>query len=520
MFFSYYNYYCMTKPVVLAILDGVGISQETEGNAVYLAKKPNLKKISEEFLGASLRASGIEVGVPWGEVGSSEVGHTNLGAGLVIYQNYPRISLAIQDGSFLKVPAWDEIIKRPAVHLIGLATNSGIHAHIDHLLALIKMLAQKKYKGEVFIHVFTDGEDASPRSAKIFIEMIEKEIASSGIGKIASVTGRYWAMDRNKNWDRTEKTIACLAEGKGATARSAEEALQNAYGKNVEDELIEPTAIVDKKGDPAGLLKKTDAAVFFNFRPDRARQLTTALNKINGLYLVTMTQYEDEYKGPVAFPPAYITHPLAKILSDAGKSQFHIAESEKYAHATYFFNGGKEEPFPKEDRDTIPSPAVPNYDQKPEMAAYEITEKILSALEKQKYDFIVVNFANGDMVGHTGNLKAATKAIEVLDECLGKIANAVLQLNGTLVITADHGNCEEMINLETKQIDTEHSINPVPLWIVGNNYRAESMPASTGAEPSGILADVAPTILEIMQIPQPKEMTGKSLLHSIGRLLI
>lgn len=511
----------MPKPVVLVIMDGVGISREKEGNAVYLAKKPNLQKISENFLGAELHASGIEVGIPWGEVGSSEVGHANLGAGLVIYQNYPRISLAIQDGSFFKIPVWEEIVKKPAVHLIGLATNSGIHAHIEHLLALIKMLAKKKYKGGVFVHLFTDGEDAPPRSARIFIDMVEKELAELKNGRIASVTGRYWAMDRNKNLDRTEKTISCITKGKGAAAKSAKEAMEAAYAKNIEDELIEPTVIVDKKNNPVGLLKKTDAAIFFNFRPDRARQLTEALIKMEGLLLATLTQYQENYPVKVAFPPQYITEPLAKVISNSGKTQFHIAESEKYAHATYFFNGGMEAPLPKEDRVTVPSPAVPDYDQKPEMAAYEITEKILLALDKQKYDFIVVNFANGDMVGHTGNLKATVRAIEVLDECIGKIAGKVLELDGTMVITADHGNCEEMINLETKQIDTEHSTNPVPLWIVGKAYRAADKPATPpGGEPAGILADVAPTILEIMALLQPKEMTGESLLHSISRLVI
>lgn len=510
----------MTKPVVLAILDGVGISQEKEGNAFYLAKKPNLQKISETFLGTTLHASGIEVGVPWGEVGSSEVGHTNLGAGLVMYQNYPRISLAIQDGSFFKLPIWEEALTKPAVHLIGLTTNSGIHAHIDHVLALIKMLKEKKYKGNVFVHAFTDGEDAPPRSAKIFIEMIEKELADLKNGKIASIAGRYWAMDRNQNWDRIEKTMACLTKGAGASAKSAEEALENSYAKNIEDELIEPTVITNNRGS-VGVIQPGDAAIFFNFRPDRARQLTEALMKINGLLLITMTQYNEKYPVKVAFPPQYITQPIAKVISDAGKSQLHIAESEKYAHATYFFNGGQEMPFPREDRATIPSPAVPDYDQKPEMAAREITEKILAAIERQKYDFIVVNFANGDMVGHTGNLKAAVKAIETIDECVGKIAGAVLKQDGVLLITADHGNCEEMINLETKLIDTEHSTNPVPFFVVGTAYQAGNLPITPlGAQPTGILADVAPTILEIMQLPKPKEMTGKSLLKSISRLVI
>ncbi len=505
--------------MVLAILDGFGISEEERGNAVRLANKPNFKKISENFLGTALHASGIEVGVPWGEVGSSEVGHTNIGAGLVIYQNYPRISLAIQDESFFKIPVWDEVVQKPSVHLFGLLTNSGIHAHVDHAIGLLRMLSQRKYKGEVFVHAFTDGEDAPPKSAAIFLEMVEKEMATLKIGKIASITGRYWAMDRNKNWDRTDRTIACMMEGTGVTAESAGEALARAYQNNISDELIEPTVIVGKNGQPIGLLKKSSAAIFFNFRPDRARQITEKMSKIDGLLLVTLTQYEEKLPVKVAFPPQYITHPLARVVSDAGKSQFHIAESEKYAHATYFFNGGIEEPFPGEDRNTVPSPAVSEYDQRPEMSAYEITDRILAALEKQKYDLIVVNFANGDMVGHTGNLKAATKAVEVLDECIGKIASKVLALDGNMIITADHGNCEEMIDLSTGVADTEHSTNPVPLFIVGNAYSAKEKPFHHG-EPAGILADVAPTILEIMQIPQPKEMTGKSLLKNIGRLSI
>lgn len=507
----------MTKPVVLIIMDGTGIAEEARGNAVALAKKPNLKKISETFLGAKLHASGIEVGVPRGEVGSSEVGHTNLGAGVVVYQNYPRVSLAIQDGSFNKLPIWDELMEKPAIHLFGLISNSGIHAHIDHVIGLLRMLSEKKYRGQVFLHAFTDGEDAPPRSALVFIRMIEAEMSKLGLGKIATITGRYWAMDRSKNWDHTKRTIACMMDGQGATAHSAEEALSNAYAKNVEDELIEPTVITGKSG-PIGQMKKGDAAIFFNIRPDRARQLTESLSKIEGLLLITLTQYEENLPVKIAFPPQFITHPLARVISDAGKAQFHIAESEKYAHATYFFNGGVEKPFPGEDRATIPSPTVPDFSQTPEMSAYGITEKILSVLEKQKYDFIVANFANGDLVGHTGNLKAAAKAIDVMDECIGKIAARTLELGGAMLITADHGNCEEMIDLETGQPDTEHSTNPVPLFIIGKEYQAIGKPAMNNAEPAGILADVAPTILEIMQIPQPKEMDGKSLLKSIGRI--
>ncbi|MBI2024498.1 MAG: 2,3-bisphosphoglycerate-independent phosphoglycerate mutase [Candidatus Harrisonbacteria bacterium] len=512
----------MLKPVVLLILDGLGISPETRGNAIHLAKKPNLKKVGENYLGCELQSSGTAAGIPWGEVGSSEVGHTNIGAGVVVYQNFPRINLAIQDGSFYKIPIWDEAIKRPRVHLIGLVTNSGIHAHIDHLLALIKMLARKKYKGEVFIHAFTDGEDAPNRSAPVFIKTVESEIAASKLkAQIATITGRHMAMDRSNKWERTDATIDCMTKGSGEIAKSPEKALENAYVRNIEDEAIPPTVIVGKNERPVGLLQKGDTAIFFNFRPDRARQLTERLQKLEGVFLITMTQFSENFTAPVAFPPAYIENPLAKVISDAGKKQFHIAEGEKSAHATYFLNGGKEAPFPGEDRVVIPSQEVESYAQKPEMSAYQITEKIMEAIKSNKYDFIAANFANADMVGHTGNLEAAIKAVEVLDECVGKIAGSTLAAGGVMTITADHGNAEEMINLETGKTDTEHSTNPVPFWIVGKNYLATNLPAQgSGEEPAGILADVAPTILEIMEIPKPKGMTGKSLIGAITRLVI
>ena len=508
----------MLRPVVLAILDGTGLSDDPNGNAVAQAKKPNLKNFSENYIGAKLRASGIDVGVPWGEVGSSEVGHTNIGAGLVIYQNFPRVTLAIQDGSFFKIPVWDEAIKRPNIHIMGLLTISGIHAHLDHLVGLLQMLSMKKYKGGVYLPLFTDGEDAPHRSAPKFLKQLQEAMKNYKIGAIASVSGRYWPMDRSKNWDRVQKFMDVLLEGKGPTAASMEEVLKNAYAKEVEDEMIEPTVIVDTKGAPIAKMTNKDAAIFFNIRPDRARQLTETLEKIDGLLTITMTQYEESQKAKVAFPPQFITEPLAKVVSDAGKKQFHIAESEKYAHVTYFLNGGREAPFKGEDRETIPSPKVSGYEKKPEMAAYEITEEVLKRLDQDKYEFIVINFANGDMVGHTGNLKAATKAIETVDECLGTIAKKVLEMDGVLVITDDHGNCEEMINYQNKEIDTEHSTNPVMLLVVGKQYLSPEAPVIS--EPTGILADVAPTVLDIMGIQKPKEMTGQSLLRVIGRIEI
>ncbi len=513
----------MPKPLVLAILDGTGLSDNPEGNAVALAKKPNLKEFAKNYLGTKLKASGIDVGVPWGEVGSSEVGHTNIGAGVVLYQNYPRVSISIQDGSFSKIPIWDEAIKRPNIHLIGLLSLSGIHAHLDHLVGLLEMLSKKKYKGGVYIHIFSDGEDAPHRSAPDFLKQLQAAMRKYKIGEIASIGGRYWAMDRSKNWDRVQKFIDVLREGKGPSGGSAEEVIKNAYKNDIEDEMIEPTVITKKKGllsserIPVATMKDSDAAIFFNIRPDRARQLTELLEKINGLLTITMTQYSETQKAPAAFPPQYITEPLAKVVSDAGKKQFHIAESEKYAHITYFFNGGKETPFKGEDRVTVPSPKATSYDKKPEMAAREIAEEVLKRLDQDKYDFIAINFANGDMVGHTGVLQAAAKGLDVIDECLGKIAKKVLEMDGTLVITDDHGNCEEMLNAKTGEADTEHSTNPVMFFIIGKPYYSPQVPAIS-VEASGILADVAPTILEIMNIPKPKEMTGQSLLHSIGRI--
>lgn len=510
----------MSKPVVLLVLDGVGVSNETRGNAVAAAEKPNLRKIGENFPGTKLQASGIAVGLPWGEVGSSEVGHANLGAGFVIYQNYPRVSLAIQDKSFFKLPTWEKALERPNIHIMGLVTDSGIHAHIDHLLGLIKMLAMKKYRGGFFLHLFTDGEDAPPRSALSFLQKIQEALKKNRIGAIASVTGRHWAMDRGQNWDRTERTLKCLTEGQGLTAASAEEAIQNAYKTGNGDEMIEPTAIIDNNGRPVGLLGRGDAAIFFNIRPDRARQLTELLIKLPDIRVITMVQYEEGYPVEIVFPPQHITHPLAKIISDAGKTQLHIAESEKYAHATYFFNGGWEAPFPGEERMVIPSPKVPSYTEKPEMSAYEITDKLLEYLDSRKYDFLMVNFANGDMMGHTGNLKAAAKALETIDKCVGKIMEKVLALDGAMIITADHGNCEEMINLKTGQPDTEHSVNPVPFYLIGNAYRLPASPIGQSGEPAGILADVAPTILELMDVPKPKLMSGQSLLNLSGKLIL
>ncbi len=518
------------KPVTLLILDGFGISPEKKGNAVIAAKTPNLEKISKEYPGTTLKASGAEVGLAWGEMGSSEVGHTNLGAGLVIYQNLPRINLAIQDKSFFSLASWKKTSeyakkKNSDLHLMGLLSNGGVHSHIDHLFALLD--AFKDFNGNIFLHLFTDGQDTAPESGVKFLEMLEENIYKRKNVKIATVIGRYYSMDKNENWARTRLAYDCLTLGKGTGIAKASDAFKIAYDKGLIDETLEPSVVMGEDGFPVGLIKENDAVIFTNFRADRARQLTQAFvfpefrnfprKKISGLEFVSMVSYGVEYPVESAFSAQFITAPLAKVISDSGKKQFHIAETEKYAHVTYFFNGGTEKEFSGEDRAIIPSKQVKSYDLSPEMSAREITARGIKEIKGGKYDFLVINLANGDMVGHTGKFKAGIKAVEVLDECVGDIVKAVLDSDGTLVITGDHGNVEEMINLETDEIDKEHSINPVPFWIVGNRFKKE-IPSSAEfiSESGGILADVAPTILDIMKIKKPEEMTGASLLDVIS----
>ena len=519
-------------PLVLVIFDGFGISFEKKGNAIAAAKIPNLKYISDNFAGTLLQASGMEVGLSWGEMGSSEVGHANIGGGLVIYQNLSKINLAIQSGEFFKLEIWKKVVKHAtennsAIHLMGLVSNGGVHSHSDQLIAIVKTIKQLDFKGKVFIHVFTDGQDVAPASAMKFIEAVAKEIKKIKIGVIATICGRYYAMDKSENWDRTERAYNCLTAGVGKQTFSPEEAISESYSRNIKDENLEPTVIVDASKRPVGLIKDNDALIFFNFRADRARQITRAftaedfnkfpVKKMKNLFFVSMIQYGIGYPTESVYPPEHISSPLAKVVSDAGKTQIHIAEKEKYAHVTYFFNGGAEKEFPGEERVIIPSKVVSGYDQKPEMSAYEILDRVLEEIKKGKNNLIVVNFANGDIVGHTGNFKAGIKAVEVLDECIGKIYKEITKASGMLVITADHGNVEEMVNLETGEVDKEHSTNPVPLWIVSEATKKKAkVTRPVRVTPDGILADVAPTILELMGISKPMDMTGNSLLNIIS----
>ncbi|MDP3999110.1 MAG: 2,3-bisphosphoglycerate-independent phosphoglycerate mutase [bacterium] len=512
------------NPLILIILDGFGITLNKKGNAVANAKIPNLRDISGHYPGALLQASGAEVGLAWGEMGSSEVGHANLGAGTVVPQNLPKINTAIKDKNFFNFPVWKKAVEHAqannsALHIMGLLSNGGVHAHIDHLLAILNIIKNLGYAGKLYLHVFTDGQDTAPKVAIKFIEPLEAELKKLGIGKIATVIGRYYSMDKSEHWDRTEKAYRCLTEAEGIKVGSPKEALDDGYAKNFRDETLEPYVI-----SKDGKIKDNDALIFINYRADRTRQISRALvndkfdkfsrNKLKNLYYLTMMPYAADIVADSVFPPDVVPNPLAKVLSEAGKTQFHIAETEKYAHVTYFFNGGTEEPFAGEERVIIPSKEVKSYDTAPEMSAKEILAKTSEILTQKKFDFLVVNFANGDMVGHTGNFEAGVKAVETLDEAVGKLVKEILVMNGVALITADHGNVEEMVNLETNEIDKEHSTNPVPVWLITPENRQEQpFPPLVSVIPQGLLGDVSPTILELMGVPQPADMSGTSLLN-------
>ncbi|HLM83804.1 MAG TPA: 2,3-bisphosphoglycerate-independent phosphoglycerate mutase [Candidatus Bathyarchaeia archaeon] len=520
----------MRKPVYLIILDGWGESPNLEGNAIAQAKTPTVDKLTRNYPMTLLQASGISVGLPWGEVGNSEVGHITLGAGRVIYQSLPRITLSIQDGSFFKnesLLAAAENAKKNggALHIIGLASNGGVHSSLDHLYALLE-LGKNNGLEKICLHLFTDGRDTPPQSGLKTIQDIEERIKDFPGTRIASVCGRYFAMDRNDNWNRIEKAYALLTEGAGAREKSASSAMEKSYAKNITDEFIEPVAIEDEQGNVFPIAEK-DSVIFFNFREDRARQLTKAFTLptfskferkkyLSDIEFVTMTMYEENLPVTVAFGPQEIKNCLGEILSQSNINQLRIAETEKYAHVTYFFNGGREEPFPGEDRALIPSQSVSTYDKLPEMSAYIIEEKIFDEIGTGKYGFTLINFANADMVGHTGKLNPAIAAVEAVDGCLGKIIPEILKIGGHIFITADHGNAEEIVNPRTEEIDTEHSTFPVPFWYLNpENHKPKNESEILRAKGNigGLLSDVAPTILAVMDIPAPREMTGQNLME-------
>ncbi len=507
-------------PVILIVLDGFGINHHTQGNAVAAAKAPLFTSLFRDFPNTELHASGEHVGLPDGQMGNSEVGHLNLGAGRIVYQDITRISKSIRDGDFYKNPvllaAMDRVREKgTTLHLMGLLSDGGVHSHLDHIMAMFD-LAKSRGVGKAVFHAFLDGRDTPPSSALGYLVRLQAHLARTGAGSIATVMGRYYAMDRDKRWERVQKAYDAMVLGEGIRKTSADDAVKGSYEHQRTDEFVLPAVITDPRtGLPVATMGDGDAVIFCNFRSDRAREITRALTdpafdgfrreRIPQLAsFVCLTTYDETFGLPVAYGPVRLTKILGEVLSQKGIRQLRIAETEKYAHVTFFFNGGREEPFALEDRVLIPSPRdVATYDLKPEMSAREVTDETVKRIRTREYGFILINFANPDMVGHTGVLAAAVRAVEVLDDCLGRIKQAAEETGARMVITADHGNLEVMEDNASGQPHTAHTTGPVPFIIVG---------LRTGLRSGGCLADVAPTVLQLLGLPQPKEMTGKSLL--------
>lgn len=543
------------KFVLLAILDGWGISANEKGNAIAHANIPNMKRLMASFPHTQLGASGESVGLPRGEVGNTETGHLNLGAGRIIYQDLARINVSIADGSFFDNPvltgAIDHAQKQNSkLHIMGLVGAGGVHSNAEHLYALIQLAARRNFK-EVYVHAFTDGRDSPPTASYTYLSALEAMMQKESTGKIASVMGRYWAMDRDLRWDRTAKAYFALTKGEGVKATSVKEAIDAAYKNKQTDEFIEPTIITEDGTTPIATIQNNDSVIFFNFRIDRPRQLARAFilpslsvqqswgfdpyavkydkkhteekaaaapvfergKMLSNLYFVTMTEYEKSLGNlgaHIAFPPEIIQMPLGRVVAMADKKQLRASESEKERFVTFYFNGQREVGFENEDHMIVPSPKVKTYDLKPEMSAHELTEKLMARMATDAYSLIVVNFANADMVGHTGNYEAAIKGVEAVDECIGKLSNYVLQTEGTMIITADHGNAEEMLTANG-EASTEHSANPVPFIAISKDFLGR-----TQTLPSGVLADVAPTIVKRLGLEVPSSMTGRNLLETMG----
>jgi len=522
------------KPVVLMILDGWGVAPASDGNGVSLSKTPNFDRYVASYPAMTLLASGESVGLSWGEMGNSEVGHLNLGVGKIFYQNLPRISKAIDDGSFFNNPALLKTVQHvqahnSKLHLVGLVSEGKVHAMLSHAVALLEFAKKNKIK-DVFVHAFLDGRDSQYNSGLGFIEELEKQMDKIGVGKIASLHGRLYAMDRDNRWERVEKTYRVMVDGKSEeTFEDPIEAIEKSYQDKVYDEEFVPVCIA-KSGAPFGLIANNDAVISFNYRADRARQLTHAFidetfdkfdrgEKLQNLFFCTMTEYEKDLPVEIIFNREYVRTSLPKILSEKGFRQLHIAETEKYAHVTFFFSGGVEEAFSGEERIVIPSPKVASYAETPAMSAKKVTEELQKEILQEKHDFIVVNFANPDMVGHTGNIEATIKAIETTDKCLGEVVDLVLSKNGAVVVIADHGNAEELVNLQTGEIDKEHSTNPVPCLIIGHEFEGKTaldvqMVGNDLSliQPIGLLSDIAPTVLKLMGVAKPDDMDGRALI--------
>ncbi len=504
----------MKKPLALIILDGFGIRDNEKGNAIKFAKTPNLDKMLKENPVVLIGASGMDVGLPDGQMGNSEVGHTNIGAGRIVYQELTRITKDIKEGTFFNNEALLGAVENckkndSALHVMGLLSDGGVHSHIEHLYGILQ-LAKNNGLTKVYVHAFMDGRDVPPSSGIDFVKALEAKMQEIGVGKIATISGRYYAMDRDNRWERVARAYDAIVNGKGNKADSAVAVMENSYKENVTDEFVVPSVIVED-----AQINANDSVVFFNFRPDRAREITRTLvdEKFEGfkrekgfmpLYYVCMTQYDATMPNVhVAMKPQSLNNTFGEYISKNGLTQLRIAETEKYAHVTFFFNGGVEAPYSGEDRALIKSPEVATYDLKPEMSAYEVTDEVISRLDSGKYDVIILNYANCDMVGHTGVFDAAVKAVEAVDECLGRTVNKITEMGGIALITADHGNADQMYEEDGSPF-TAHTTNPVPFMVVGGN--------NIKLREGGRLADIAPTMLNLLQLPQPQEMDGKSII--------
>ena len=505
------------KLTMLMILDGFGKNPNKEGNAIEIAKTPNIDNLMKENPTTTIYTSGLHVGLPEGQMGNSEVGHTNIGAGRIVYQELTRITKSIEDGDFFSNEELCKAIENckknnSKLHIMGLLSDGGVHSHQRHLFAVLELAKRKGFE-DVYVHCFLDGRDTPPASAENYLLKLEEKMKEKGVGKIATLSGRFYAMDRDKRWQRVQKAYDAMVKGEGVKATSAVMAIEASYQKEVFDEFVEPTVIYSGE-KPVATIENDDSVIFFNFRPDRAREITRTIvdedfnefetKKIN-VYFVCFTQYDETMPNvEIAFKPTNLKNTFGEYISEKGLKQLRIAETEKYAHVTFFFNGGNEKQYEGEDRILVPSPKVETYDLKPEMSAFEVTEKVVEQIESKKYNSIILNFANPDMVGHTGNLEAAVKAVETIDECVGKIIKAINKVQGVLLITADHGNVEQMIDYKTGEPHTAHTTNPVPLILVGmGDVKLKE----------GKLADLAPTMLDIMGLEKPEEMTGESIIE-------
>lgn len=510
----------MRKRVALVIMDGWGLRESSWGNAMKSANIPNYQRLSLDYPSTQLIASGLDVGLPEGQMGNSEVGHLNIGAGRIVYQDFTRITKEIKEGTFFKNTTLLELMEKTrkgnhALHVMGLLSDGGVHSHNSHLYAILKM-AKDSGLENVYIHSFLDGRDVPPQNALLYIQELEREAEKIGVGKIATISGRYYSMDRDKRWDRTEKSYNALVFGIGERVKSPAQGVKWAYEDKQTDEFVVPLVIEDEKGNPTGLIHEGDGILFFNFRPDRARQITRAFvdkefphfERPKGAFpvnFVCMTQYDETLEGvEIVYKPSYLKNTLGEVVSKEGLTQLRIAETEKYAHVTFFFNGGDEKEFPGEIRRLIPSPRVATYDLKPEMSAFEVTESLMEDVELGDYHLIILNYANADMVGHTGDLAAAIKAVETVDKSLSQLVPFLRERDWEILITSDHGNAELMMEEGDNSPITAHTTNPVPFIYVGEDKNIKLRP--------GRLGDIAPTILEIMGIDKPTEMTGESLI--------